>query len=129
MAERGSNNCAAGAARIELSYSLPNEVLLTTRARGTKLLLLKEVSLRGLKSIYFVLLCAMLIAFRDSLLFGERRKDKETRAIFPQPLFISRWAKKMQGTEDAFESQEFEISSDAKFVWFDFSDFQVNQGG
>ena len=71
----------------------------------------------------------MLIAFPDSLPFGERRKDKETRVIFPKPLFISRRAKKISGTEDAFESQEFEISSDAKFVWFDFSDFQGNQGG
>ena len=52
----------------------------------------------------------MSISFRDSLLFGKQRRDKETRAIFPQPLFISRRAKKILGTEDAFESQQFEIS-------------------
>ena len=68
------------------------------------------VSLRGFKSIYFFLPCAMSISFRDSLLFGKQRRDKETRAIFPQPLFISRRAKKIPGTQDAFQSQQFEIS-------------------
>jgi len=71
----------------------------------------------------------MSISFRDSILVDEQRRDKETRVIFPQPLFISHLAKKVPGTEDAFESLQFEISSDAKFVWFDFSDFQGNQGG
>ena len=52
----------------------------------------------------------MSISFRDSLLFGKQRRDKETRAIFPQPLFISCRAKKIPVTEDAFESQKFEIS-------------------
>ena len=87
------------------------------------------VSLRGFKSISFFLPCAMSISFWDSLLFGEQRRDQETRAIFPQPLFISRRAKKIPGTEDAFESQQFEISSDTKFARFDFSGFQLNQGG
>ena len=81
-------------------------------------------SLGGLKRICFFLSCAMSISFPDSLLFGELRKDQETRAVFPQPLFISTRPKKMPGNEDedAFESQQFEISSDMKFVvwsqWF-----------
>ena len=79
------------------------------------------LSLRGLKSIYFLLSCAMSISFPDSPLFSELRKYQETRAIFPQPLFISPRPKKMprKEDEDAFESQQFEISSDKKFtVWF-----------
>ena len=51
------------------------------------------VFLRSFKSISFFLPCAM--SFRDSLLFGKQRRHKETRAIFPQPLFISRRAKKI----------------------------------
>ena len=77
-----------------------------------------SVSLRGFKSILFFLSCTMSISFRDSILVDEQRRDKETRVIFPQPLFISRRAKKIPGTEDAFESQQFEISSDAKFVMY-----------
>ena len=42
--------------------------------------------------------------------------DKETRAIFPQPYFISRRAEEILGTEDAFESQQFETSFDSTFV-------------
>ena len=62
------------------------------------------------KVFIFFLPCAMSISFRDSLLFGKQRRDKETWAIFPQPLFISRRPKKIPGTEDAFESEQFEIS-------------------
>ena len=49
--------------------------------------------------IYFFLVCTMSISLWDSLLFGEHRKDKETRSIFPQPHFISRRAKEIPGTE------------------------------
>ena len=52
----------------------------------------------------------MSISFRDSLLFGKQQRNKETRVVFPEPLFISCRAKKIPGTEDAFESQQFEIS-------------------
>ena len=76
----------------------------------------KLLSLRGLKSIYFFLSWATSISFPDSLLFSELRKYQETRAISPQPLFISPRPKKMPGNEDAFESQQFEISSDKKFA-------------
>ena len=87
------------------------------------------LSLRGLKSIYFFHSCAMSISCPDFLLFGEQRKDQQTRAIFPQPLLISLRAKKTPGNEDedAFESQQFEISSDMKFLMFDFSGFQLNR--
>ena len=44
------------------------------------------------------------------------RLVKETRATFRQPHFISRRAKEIPYTEDAFESQQFEISCDSKFV-------------
>ena len=48
------------------------------------------LSLRGLKSIYFFLSCAMSISFPDSLLFGELRMGQETWGIFPQPfLFLA----------------------------------------
>ena len=87
------------------------------------------VYLRSFKSISFFLPCVISISLRDVLLFGRQRRDKETTAIFPKPLFISRRAKKIPGPEDAFESQQFEISFDARFVRFDFSGFQLNQGG
>ena len=87
------------------------------------------VSLRSFKSISFFLPCVISISFRDFLLFGKQRRDKETPAIFFKPLFISRRAKKIPGPEDAFKSQQCEISFDARFVRFDFSGFQLNQGG
>ena len=83
------------------------------------------ISLGGFKSIYFFPPRTISISFRDSLLFGEQRKFREKLEIFSLNLLLF-LGKEDTSTEDAFESQQFEISSDAKFVRFGFSGFQLN---